>query len=249
MSGHAAISTPWLSGLLFAGIGLVGLLTSIPHFAEFAVRARTETREQAYFEPFGGGVFGGGYSYAGNGKVLVWFSGFESGADALFFMCLFSMGVGIGVCPFLAAAGRQNLSLLLAVAWHGLGIGTCVCYILLAPRPYDSRPFLAVGIFEWLGLIPIALGVRKEWRTLHASVWNLWGGIVPGVIIGGIAGVLIDLGTNLPSHEGYMQPFYFSNGVYGSLAGGLATGIVAIGITWRRRCGIGMHPAKATATE
>ena len=188
-------------GLLLAGGGLVGLLSSVPRFDEFAHRIRTETRkltpmERAHFRGPTTNPFGGGRRRdASTGKEHADIAGFEAGALALFFMFIFSLGAGISTRPFLEAGGRQRLSLALGVAWHGLGIGTCVCYLLLAPRPYDPRPFLAIGIYEWLGMTPLALGVPIAWGRLRNSVWSLWVGVVPGAVVGGIIGALFDYGA------------------------------------------------------
>ncbi|MBL7042427.1 MAG: hypothetical protein ISR77_27565 [Pirellulaceae bacterium] len=236
-------------GLLLAGGGLVGLLSSVAHFDGFAHRIRTETRERAHYRPPTSGFFGGGRGRDSTGKGYVDIAGFEAGADALFFMLLLSLGAGISAGPFLEAGGRQRLSLTLGVAWHGLGIGTCVCYLLLAPSPYDPRPFLAIGVYEWLGLIPLALGVPIAWGRLRNSVWSMWIGVVPGVVVGGIVGVLFDYGAlwvgGPPPMVDGRPPFFFKIGTYAGLACGIIAGIALSALSWRGDFGLGHQSGEA----
>src|SRR2546430_1597097 len=136
-----------VAGLSFAGIGLFGLATSLPYYGDFAVRSRTEFRHNP-----------------GDPVYAVRFPGFDPGATALFCMVAFSLGVGIAASPFLGNTGRQNTCLLISTLWHALGIGTFACYLNLAPRPLQAWPFVWIGIFETLGLLPLALGLRR-WFT------------------------------------------------------------------------------------
>ena len=242
-------------GLLLVGGGLVGLLSTVPRFGDFEHRIRTETRERAYFRSPRGGFFGGGEKYydASTGKVQVTFAGFDTGADALFFMLMFSLGAGISASPFLEVGGRQKLSLALGVAWHGLGIGTWVCYLLLAPRPYDPRPFLAIGVYEWLGLIPLARGVPIAWGRLRNSAWSLWCGVVPGAVVGGIVGALFDYGALMvggppPLVDG-RAPFLFKIGIYAGLACGIITGVALFALSWRGAFGLGHQSGEALNAE
>jgi hypothetical protein len=173
-------------------------------------------------------------------------AGFEVGAEALFSMLVLSVGVGITVGPFLEAGRRQKLALAVGLAWHGVGIGTCVCYLLLAPRPCDPRPFLAIGIYEWLGLIPLALGVPVAWSRLRNSVWSMCVGVVPGALVGGIIGVLFDYGTlwlgDAPTLIDGRPPFPFTIGIYAGLACGFLAGIALFVLSWRGDFGLGHQP-------
>ena len=95
--------TTLIAGLCFAVAGLLGVVTSIPQFDKFAIRQWIEPRPNS---------------------PSVTFSGFDPGYTALFCMAVFSLGTGIAASPFLGVTGRRNLSMSLAVLWHGLGIAT-----------------------------------------------------------------------------------------------------------------------------
>ena len=207
--------TALVVGLSFAIPGLLGVVTSIPQFNKFAVRQWIEPRP---------------YS-----SRSVTFSGFDPGSTALFCLAVFSVGVGVAASPFLGVIGRRNVSLLLAVLWHGLGIATGVWFLKLAPRPLSLTPLLGIAVFEWLGLFPLALGISKEslGGRSNSAVWNAWAGAVPGAVGGGIVGFVIDyVRFGILGHS-RMNGFAIEGWIVGILAGGLVSGLGFFVWGWR----------------
>lgn len=146
---------------------------------------------------------------------------------ALFCMAVFSLGTGIAASPFLGITGRRNLSMSLSVLWHGLGVATGMWFFKLAPRPLSWTPLLAVGVFEWLGLFPLALGLSKEWFSgrPHSAVWNAWAGAVPGAIVGVLVGLAIDFVRFDMLGHNRLNGFAVEGSNVGILAGGFACGV------------------------
>lgn len=238
--GTRTLAPRWVAlvaGLCFAIPGFLGVVSSVPMFDKFATRTWMEVRDDPgyYADPSWRVVR---LSDSQHGVIH---DGFEPGGTALF--CMFSFTVGTGVCAFrfLDVAGRQNLWLLLGLAWHGLGIGTWECYARLAPRPYDATPFLFIATYEWGGLFLIALGIRKNWFAghLHEATWNLWAGTAVGGVVGAIVGGLIDFVRFEVLQESHRNGFAMECWVYGALAGGVVIGIACFGWTFRRAFGIG----------
>lgn len=227
----------FVTGLCFAIPGLWGVVSSVPKFDKFATRTWMELRnDPGYYEDPSWRIVRLSDSQHG-----VIHDGFEPGGTALFCMFCFTVGAGVSAFRFLDVTGRQNLWLLLGVAWHGLGIGTLVEFVSLAPRPFYADPLVAIGVYEWTGLFLVALGVRKNWLAgiLHEATWNLWGGSALGGVAGAIVGRLIDFVRFDILKESALNGFAVRCGIYGVLVGGVVTGIVFFGWTWRRAFGIG----------
>jgi hypothetical protein len=136
----------------------------------------------------------GGYSLEG---------GFGVGLQAFFGMLFVGIGTGIAVPNATANAGaRRGVTAILALAWHGVGVGTCWSYCVLAPA-LDVWPFLAVTMYAWLGLVPLALAIPNGERTgrLRSAIWYAMGGGflggVAGAVIGGIVGGVAVLVSSL----------------------------------------------------
>ena len=193
-------------GLCFAVPGLLGVVTSIPQFNKFAVRQWIEPRP---------------YS-----SRSVTFSGFDPGSTALFCLAVFSVGAGVAASPFLGVLGRRNVSRLLAVLWHGLGIATGVWFLKLAPRPLSLTPLLGIAVFEWLGLFPLALGISRELfrDRLRSAIWNAWAGAIPGMMLGGIVGAIIDFVRFSVLKHSALDGFAVPGWIVGTLLGGLTFG-------------------------
>ena len=206
--------TTLIAGLCFAVAGLLGVVTSILQFDKFAIRQWIEPRPNS---------------------PPVTFSGFDPGYTALFCMAVFSLGTGIAASPFLGVTGRRNLSMPLAVLWHGLGIATGAWFLKLAPRPLSLTPMLGIAVFEWLGLFPLALGISKEsfGGRPNSAAWNAWAGAIPGAVVGGILGFVIDyVRFGLLEHS-RMNQFPIEGWIVSILAGGLASGFGFL--VWGRR--------------
>lgn len=233
MSESRRLAPKWLSvviGLCFLAVpGLVLVITSVPKFDKFASR----TWMEIYDYPAQRGSFGSWrivrLSDSQHG-VITDASGPVDGA--LFGMALFALGTGIATARFLSVTGGRNLSRLLALLWHGLGITTGVWFLMVAPRPLLFSPLLAIGVFEWLGLFPLALGISKKWfqGRPNSAAWNAWLGAMPGAVVGGIVGVVIDYvrfgGVSFGitgSDPMYHYPTF--GWILGILAGGCLTGI------------------------
>lgn len=222
-----------VAGLCFAIPGFLGVVTSVPMFDKFVTRTWMETCD------------GPGYYADPSWRVVrlsdsqhgIIHDGFEPGGTALFCMFCFTVGAGVSFCRFFDVTGRQNLWLLLGVAWHVLGIGTLVAYVRLAPRPFNTMPLVALGVYEWGGLLLIALGMRKHWFAgrLHEATWNLWGGSALGGIAGAIVGGLIDFVRFDMLKESALNGFAVRCWIYGSLLGGVVTGIAFFAYRWWRR--------------
>ena len=224
--GSRRLAPKWFAvivGLCFVIPGLWGVVANVSRFDKFATQTWMERRD------------GPGY-YADSGYRSVQLSnsqhgiihnGFEPGETALFCMLFFTVGAGVSTGRFLDVAGRQNLSLLLGTAWHVLGIGTLVAYVHLAPRPFNAMPLVGIGVYEWVGLSLIALGMRKHWFAgrLHEATWNLWIGSALGGVAGAIVGGLIDFVRFAILKESALGGFAVRYWIYGSLLGGVMTGI------------------------
>lgn len=167
-----------VAGCVFALAGLVFLLLALTQFGEM------QNPVTSSYVP-SSATSKGGTSYSG---------GFMPGVGAFFAMLFFTVGVGVaslGAGPS-PATGRV-IALVLALLWHGVGIGSCWSYCSLAPKP-GQWPFALVVVYEWLGLIPLALAVPQEILAgrLRSVVWYLMGGAflgaAAGLLIGGVSG-------------------------------------------------------------
>jgi hypothetical protein len=216
MPESRAVRPKWLPltvGLLFAIIGLAGVASSVPQFDKFAIRQWIEPRPSAPAELF---------------------SGFDPGYTALFCMAVFTLGVGIAASPFLGLQGRRNLSLALTVLWYALGTVTGAWFLKLAPRPLSFTPLLAIGVFAWLGLFPLALGISKDWHQgrLNSAVWNAWLGAIPGAVVVGIVGFGIDLVRfGILGHD-KLNGFAAPGWIVGILAGGFVVAAAFFAWGW-----------------
>ena len=118
----------------------------------------------------------GGYSLEG---------GFGVGLLAFFGMLFLGVGTGVAAPSATANPGaRRGVTAILAFAWHGVGVGACWCYCVLAPA-LDVWPFLTVLAYEWLGLVPLALAVPDGERTgrLRSAIWYaMGGGLATGIV-------------------------------------------------------------------
>ncbi len=235
MSETRRLAPKWvalIAGLCFAIPGLWGVVVNVPLFDKFATRTWMETRD------------GPGYHADPSWRVVrlsdtqhgFIYDGFEPGGTALFCMFCFTVGAGVSACRFLDVTGRQNLWLVLGVAWHVLGIGTLAAYVSLAPRPFNAMPLVAIGVYEWGGLFLIALGMRKRWFAgrLHEAIWNFWGGSALGGIAGAIVGGLIDFVRFDMLKESALNGFAVRCWIYGGLLGGVVMGLAFFGWTLRR---------------
>lgn len=216
-------------GLCFAVPGLVAVITSVTKYDKFASR----TWMEIYDYPAQRRSFGSWrivrLSDSQHGVIT---DASDPVATALFFMAVFALGTGIAASPFLGVTGGRNLSLLLALLWHGLGLTTGVWFLQVAPRPLLFSPLLAIGVFEWLGLFPLALGISKEWfqGRPNSAAWNAWLGAMPGAVVGGIVGVVIDYVRFGGARFGISgsDPIYHyptSGWIVGILAGGCLNGM------------------------
>lgn len=201
-------------GLVLAISGFWLVVDSVPKFQKFAIRqwgeVRTASPSRATPLP--------------DGRYLVTFSGFDAGGTAMFGAVLFALGTGIAASPFLDAEGRRWLSLALALSWHAVGLTTAICFLILAPRPLSFEPLLTIGVFEWLGLLPLALGTSKDWwrGRLKSAIWNVWAGAVPGGLLGGVIGAATDFVRFVILKHSTMNGFAVQAWIVGILIGGAA---------------------------
>ncbi|MBI3947454.1 MAG: zinc ribbon domain-containing protein [Armatimonadetes bacterium] len=181
-------------------------VSSVSHYGDFKTRMRTVSTED-------------GSSNEG---------GFVPGETALFGVAAACLGIGLllSLTP-LSARRRGDVALVMAVIWHAFGIWTRSRYIALAPRPMDTRPFVALGIFHWLGLVPTAVGVPESlWQgRLRSTIWHLMGGCLLGGILGGLAGaVAVGVRAAVLVHQGVPRAggdWWFSGLAGGTGAGGM----------------------------
>lgn len=206
-------------GTVFAMCGLWAIVDSVPKFEQFAMRQKiVPTKRQLQ---------------SGRYEVTT-VSGFDAGGTALLGAVFLAVGTGVAAGNFLDAEGRRKLSLVLAVLWHALGIATGVWFWKLAPRPIPFSPLLVIGVFEWLGLFPLVLGISKEWLDgrLNSAVWNAWIGAIPGGVLGGIVGAVIDFVRFVILKHSAMNGFATPAWQVGILLGGAAAGIGFFAYGW-----------------
>jgi hypothetical protein len=205
-------------GCLIAAIGIPMLVASVSSFDDFAIRARFVLREERVPRRLS--------------DAPARQHGFGYGLAAFLGMGFASLGLTVAAAPFLGATGRRRLAVVLAVCWHGLGAYACWCYVSLAPRPYDTWPFLAVGIYEWFGLIPLAIAVPEAALAgrLRSATWNLWGGSFLGAAFGALVGFVVGGVWLFLPHEAGSGHVGYDGWMYGALAGGIAVG--AAFFTW-----------------
>lgn len=232
---HGPLAPKWAAvfvGLCFAIPGLLGVIANVPYFGKFAVRTWTEVR-----------------NYPATNIAPSWrvvrlsdtqhgfiHDGFEAGGTALFCMAVFVVGTGIAASRFLEQTGRRRLSFLLALPWHVLGITTGAWFVHVAPRPLSYEPLLTVGVFEWLGLIPLALGVSPSGRW-RAEIWNGWGGALVGAILGGLAGAVVDVVRFGVLGQHAQHGFAVPGWIIGILSVGVVTGTLffVYALRWPQR--------------
>jgi hypothetical protein len=174
-------------GLMFALLGSV--------LVRDAILKREDMKKppNVVYVPGDGTDGSGGHSLQG---------GFGPGFQA--FMGMLFAGVGTAIAAGCATKNRnvlRGVAAILALAWHVVGVGACGCYWSIAPK-LDVWPFLAVAVYEWFGLIPLALAIPGAGRAarVRSAVWcaMLGGflGAVVGAVLGGVAGgvgVLVSL--------------------------------------------------------
>jgi H+/Cl- antiporter ClcA len=146
------------------------------------------------------------------------------------------------------------LNFVVAVLWHSLGIYTCWCYVSLAPKPHDTWPLLAVGIYEWFGLIPAAFAVSEAALAgrLRSGVWHLWGGSLLGAVVGALVGFIAGgVWLFLPHGTGSEDGGY-DWWMYGALGGGIVVGgtfvvwrLLNLGARWKAKS-VGGEPSSQT---
>ncbi|MGI9430381.1 MAG: hypothetical protein ACR2NM_17090, partial [Bythopirellula sp.] len=144
----------FLLGCVFALAGLFCLTDAATNFEDMK-NAPKYVRVLEDYEDDRDSRTGVGYSLIG---------GFAMGIQAYMGMLFVSIGVGIAAPQATGGFGLRyrhvlrGVAAVLAITWHLVGIATCYCYCTLAPI-IESWPFLVVTVYEWLGLIPLALSI------------------------------------------------------------------------------------------
>jgi len=230
-------------GCLFAAVGLVALVESVSNFDDFSIRARFVPRNEV--------------SRRSGADTAPREHGFGYGLGAFLGMVFASVGVSSAAAPFLGTTGRRRLAFVVAVLWHSLGIYTCWCYVSLAPKPYDTWPLLAVGIYEWFGLIPAASAVSESALAgrLRSGVWDLWGGGFLGAVVGALVGFLAGGVWLFLPHGTGSQDGGYDWWMYGALGGGIVVGgtflvwqLLNLGARWKAKSVCG-EPSSQTAVR